>query len=83
MEEYEKVVKSEYDKLIKLKKKFNSGCIILGEVGIDVVGGKFVGNDESKIMNESLRNNSKEWKDKIEDFSSVSSKEESRQSLIL
>jgi len=83
LEEYEKVVKSEYDKLIKLKKKFNSGCIILGEVGIDVVGGKFVGNDESKIMNESLRNNSKEWKDKIEDFSSVSSKEESRQSLIL
>ena len=49
LEEYEKVVKSEYDKLIKLKKKFNSSCIILGEIGIDVVGGKFVGNDtESK-----------------------------------
>ena len=49
LEEYEKVVKSEYDKIIELKKKFNSSCIILGEIGIDVVGGKFVGNDtESK-----------------------------------
>jgi hypothetical protein len=49
LDEYEKVVKSEYDKLIKLKKKFNSNCVILGEIGIDVVGGKFVGYDtESK-----------------------------------
>jgi hypothetical protein len=46
LEEYEKVVKSEYDKLIKLKKKFNSNCVILGETGIDVIGGKFVGYDE-------------------------------------
>jgi hypothetical protein len=49
LEEYEKVVKSEYDRLNRLEKKFSSKCIILGEVGIDVVNEKFVGNDsESK-----------------------------------
>jgi hypothetical protein len=46
LEEYERTVKDEYSKLTNLKKKFNSSCIILGEVGIDIVGGKFIGKDE-------------------------------------
>lgn len=46
LEEYESVVNQEFDKLEKLKKKFGIDCVILGEIGIDVIGGKFVGNDE-------------------------------------
>jgi hypothetical protein len=46
LEEYEEVVRKEFDRIEKLEKKFNINCSILGEVGIDVVGGKFVGNDE-------------------------------------
>jgi predicted DNA-binding transcriptional regulator len=46
LEEYEKVVKEELKRIEKLEKKFNINCTILGEIGIDVVGGKFVGNDE-------------------------------------
>lgn len=46
LEEYEKVVKGEYKRLRNLEKKFRINCTILGEVGIDVVGGKFIGNDE-------------------------------------
>jgi hypothetical protein len=49
LEEYEIVVKNELEKIEKLEEKFNSNCVILGEIGIDVVGGKFIGNDkESK-----------------------------------
>jgi len=44
--EYEEIVKEKFKKLINLKGKFNSSCIILGEIGIDVVGNKFIGNDE-------------------------------------
>jgi len=46
LEKYEEVVQEEYRRLTGLKKKFDSDCIILGEIGIDVVGGKFVGADE-------------------------------------
>lgn len=47
--EYEEVVRKEFDRIEKLEKRFNIKCTILGEIGIDVVGGKFVGNDkESK-----------------------------------
>jgi hypothetical protein len=54
LEEYEKVVKEELKRIEKLKKKFNINCSILGEIGIDVVGKRFVGNDEEskKIRNE-------------------------------
>ncbi len=46
LEEYEKVVKKELENIEELKKKFDIGCVILGEIGIDVIGGEFVGNDE-------------------------------------
>jgi hypothetical protein len=46
LEEYEIVVKNELKRIEKLKERFNINCVILGEIGIDVVGGKFVGNDE-------------------------------------
>ncbi|MDI6826386.1 MAG: cellulase family glycosylhydrolase [Candidatus Aenigmarchaeota archaeon] len=46
LEEYEDVVKEEIKKLNTLKQKFRSRGIILGEIGIDVVGGKFIENDE-------------------------------------
>jgi hypothetical protein len=46
LEEYEIVVKDELKRIEKLKERFNINCVILGEIGIDVVGGKFVGNDE-------------------------------------
>lgn len=46
LEEYESVIKREIKSLVVLKEKFKSKGIILGEIGIDVVGGKFVGDDE-------------------------------------
>jgi len=46
LEEYERVVKEELKRIEKLKRKFNINCSILGEIGIDVVGGRFIGNDE-------------------------------------
>ncbi len=46
LEEYEKIVREEYKHLTKLKQKFKNKGIILGEIGIDVVGGKIVGNDD-------------------------------------
>jgi hypothetical protein len=46
LEEYEHVVKEELNRLMKLNEKFRTKGIILGEIGIDVVGGKFVENDE-------------------------------------
>ena len=46
LKEYESVVEKEFKKLEELKKKFNNKGIILGEIGIDVVGGKFIGEDE-------------------------------------
>ena len=46
LDEYERVVKDEYRKLNMVKRRFDSECLILGEIGIDVVGGKFIGNDE-------------------------------------
>ena len=46
LEEYEIVVKNELKRIESLKKKFKINCVILGEIGIDVVGGKFVGEDE-------------------------------------
>jgi hypothetical protein len=49
LEEYEKVVKQEIDRLQKLEKKFKINSVILGKIGIDVVNGKFIANDkESK-----------------------------------
>ncbi len=70
LEEYEKVVKYEYNKLNELKKKFNLKCIILGEIGIDVVGGKFVGNDEEskKIRAKAYEIILKNGVDKIDGF---------------
>jgi hypothetical protein len=53
LKEYEIVVKNEVEKIEKLKKKFNINCAILGEIGIDVVGGKFIGNDEESKMTRS------------------------------
>jgi hypothetical protein len=46
LEEYEIVVKDELKRMEKLEKEFNANCTILGEIGIDVVDEKFVGNDE-------------------------------------
>lgn len=46
LEEYESVVKEELKKLNMLKEKFHSKGIILGEIGIDVIGKKFIENDE-------------------------------------
>jgi len=47
LEEYEEVVKEEYRNLIELKQKFRNKGIVLGEIGIDVVGGNFVGTDDT------------------------------------
>jgi len=47
LEEYEKIVKKEFERIERLKRKFNIKCVILGEIGIDVVNGKFLGNDEN------------------------------------
>ena len=47
LEEYEDVVNKEFERLVELKKKFKTKGIILGEIGIDVVGGEFVGKDEN------------------------------------
>lgn len=46
LEEYERVVKEEFKRIEKLKEKFKINCVILGEIGIDVVGDKFVGYDK-------------------------------------
>ena len=46
LEEYEEVVKKEYERIERLKEKFGIKCVILGEIGIDVVGDKFVGYDK-------------------------------------
>ncbi len=45
LDEYERIVKNEYDNLEELEKKFGSKGIILGEIGIDVVDEKYVGRD--------------------------------------
>jgi hypothetical protein len=51
LKEYENIVKKEFKKLNMLKEKFHSRGIILGEIGVDVIGGKFIENDEeSKKM---------------------------------
>lgn len=46
LREYEEIIKEEYDSLVELKQKFGNDGVILGEIGIDVVGGNFVGSDE-------------------------------------
>lgn len=46
LKEYEEVVRKEFDTFKKLENKFDIKCVILGEIGIDVVGGKFIGNDD-------------------------------------
>jgi len=46
LEEYEEVIKKEYNTLIELKEKFNSKGVIIGEIGIDVIGDTFIGNDD-------------------------------------
>ncbi|MEM5832122.1 MAG: hypothetical protein QXT38_02310, partial [Candidatus Aenigmatarchaeota archaeon] len=46
LEEYEEILKKEFERIKRMKKKNSVDCVILGEIGIDVVGGKFVGKDE-------------------------------------
>jgi hypothetical protein len=46
LEEYQQVVKEEVEWLVRLKNEFKLGCIVLGEIGIDVVADEFVGYDE-------------------------------------
>lgn len=45
LEEYERIVKEELEKIEKIKEKNKVGCVIFGEIGIDVVGGEFVKKD--------------------------------------
>ncbi|MEM5829478.1 MAG: hypothetical protein QW040_01775 [Candidatus Aenigmatarchaeota archaeon] len=45
LEEYEIVVKEKIEKIMELKVKYRIPCVILGEIGIDVVGGKFIDRD--------------------------------------
>lgn len=70
LDEYEKIVKEEYNHLLKLKQKFNNTGIILGEIGIDVVGGNYVGNDDDgkKIRANSYEIILKHDKGKIDGF---------------
>lgn len=70
LEEYESVVKGEIKRLVVLKEKFKSKGIILGEIGIDVVGGKFIGDDkESKeVRAKAYEIILKNGKDKIDGF---------------
>lgn len=70
LEEYEKVVKEEYNHLSKLKERFKNDGVILGEIGVDVVAGNFIVND-----NESKETRAKAYeivlingKDKIDGF---------------
>lgn len=68
--EYENIVNEHYQNLIALKKKFKSKCIIVGEIGIDVVGGKFIGDDEdsNRIRAIAYEIVLKNGKDKIDGF---------------
>lgn len=70
LEKYEEVVQEEYRRLTDLKKKFDSDCIILGEIGIDVVGGKFVGNsfEDKKIISDAYEIVLKNGEGKIDGF---------------
>lgn len=52
LEEYENVINYEFDNLAALKSKFGNKGIILGEIGIDVVDGDFVGDD---LMGQAIR----------------------------
>lgn len=70
LEDYEKVVKKELEKLIELKEKFKSKGIILGEIGIDVVGEKIIRNDKesNRIRTEAYQIILKNGKGKIDGF---------------
>jgi len=70
LEEYEKVVKKELERLTELREKFKSKGIILGEIGIDVVGGKFVGdnNESNKIRAKAYEIVLRNGKNKIDGF---------------
>ena len=70
LEEYEIVVKDELKRIEELKERFNINCVILGEIGIDVVGGKFIGNDEEseKIRTKTYKIVLENGKDKIDGF---------------
>jgi hypothetical protein len=70
LEEYERIVRDEYDNLANLKKKFNSSCIILGEIGVDVVGNKFIRNNEesNRMRAKAYEIVLKNGKDKIDGF---------------
>ncbi|MCM8807869.1 MAG: cellulase family glycosylhydrolase [Candidatus Omnitrophica bacterium] len=49
LEEYEEILKKEFERIKRIKKKNGVDCIILGEIGIDVVGGEFIGDDDEDI----------------------------------
>jgi len=46
LKEYEEIVEEALQNISYLKKKFGNKGVILAEIGIDVVNGTFVGNDE-------------------------------------
>lgn len=70
LEEYEDVVVEEYAYLTELKEKFKNTGIILGEIGIDVVGGEFVGtnNESNKIRADAYEIILEHGKDIIDGF---------------